>query len=340
LENKGSFFQVLTLLFMTDKISLFEKKIGEAVSQVLLNEQPHTLFNPVKYILSLGGKRLRPVLALLAAELFGKDPEVAVAPAIAVEIFHNFTLVHDDLMDRADMRRGHPTVHEKWNANTAILSGDAMVIEAYKYIVRVPVVHLPAILDLFSTTAMEICKGQQYDMDFEQRDDVTESEYIEMIRLKTAVLIGCSLKIGAIVAEAPDEDANALYNYGIHMGLAFQIKDDLLDVYGDADTFGKKIGGDILCNKKTYLLIKALKNSNHSQRKEIEKWLAATDYNPEEKIKAVKKVYDELNLKLIAENLIKKYYLASLESLSSIKIPDDRKMTLVSLSEKLMYREK
>ncbi len=325
---------------MTDKITLYEKKIGEEVSQVLLNEQPHTLFNPVKYILSLGGKRLRPVLALLAAELFGKNPELAVAPAIAIEIFHNFTLLHDDLMDRADMRRGHPTVHEKWNANTAILSGDAMVIEAYQYIARVPEVHLPAILDLFSTTAMEICKGQQYDMDFEQRDDVTETEYLEMIRLKTAVLMGCSLKMGAIVAEAPDQDANALYNYGIHLGLAFQIKDDLLDVYGDATKFGKKIGGDILCNKKTYLLIKALKNSNPSQREEIERWLVATDYHPEEKINAVKKIYDELNLKLIAENLIKKYYLSSLESLSSIQVPDERKKALVSLSENLMYREK
>ena len=216
---------------MTDKIGALEKKIGEAVSHVLVNEQPRTLYDPVTYILSLGGKRLRPVLALLAADLFGDDPEAALAPAVAVEIFHNFSLLHDDLMDRADMRRGHPTVHKKWNANTAILSGDAMVIEAYRYIAQVKEKHLPEILGLFSTTAMEICQGQQHDMDFEQRTDVAEEEYLEMIRLKTAVLIGCSLKMGAIVVDAPSEEADAIYNYGINMGLAFQLKDDLLDVW-------------------------------------------------------------------------------------------------------------
>lgn len=325
---------------MIDKISMLEKKIEEAVACVGVGEQPSDLFDPVKYILSMGGKRIRPVLALLAAELFGKDPDVAIAPAVAVEIFHNFSLLHDDLMDRADMRRGHPTVHKKWNANAAILSGDAMVIEAYKYIARVPQVHLPAILDVFSTTAMEICKGQQYDMDFEQRDDVTEAEYLEMIRLKTGVLFGCSLKMGAIMAEAPPADADALYNYGINLGLAFQLKDDLLDVYGDPATFGKKIGGDILCNKKTYLLIKALKNSNPVQKEELGKWLQATGYNPDEKIEAVKKIYDELNLKAIAENLIEKYYLASLECLSSIHVTDNREQALISLSKNLMYREK
>lgn len=325
---------------MTDKISIFEKLIGESVDQVAANEQPGTLFDPVRYILSMGGKRLRPMLALLAADLFGKDPAVAVAPAVAVEIFHNFSLLHDDLMDRATVRRGHPTVHEKWNANTAILSGDAMVVEAYKYIARVPREFLPPILDIFSTTAMQICQGQQYDMDYEQRNDVTEMEYLEMIRLKTAVLIGCSLKMGAIMAEAPETDANALYNYGINIGLAFQLKDDLLDVYGDPETFGKQIGGDILCNKKTYLLIKALKNSDLRQRAELDKWLKASVYDPGQKIEAVKNIYNELNLKAISENLIEKYYLASLECLSSIHVPDDRKQELVDLSENLMYREK
>ena len=310
------------------------------MARVGAEEHPGALFDPVRYTLSMGGKRIRPVLALLAAELFGKDPDVAIAPAVAVEIFHNFSLVHDDLMDRADMRRGHPTVHKKWNANAAILSGDAMVIEAYKYIARVPHAYLPAILDVFSTTAMEICKGQQYDMDFEQRDDVTEAEYLEMIRLKTGVLFGCSLKMGAIMAEAPPTEADALYNYGINLGLAFQLKDDLLDVYGDPATFGKKIGGDILCNKKTYLLIKALKNSNPEQREELAKWLQATNYNPAEKIEAVKKIYDELNLKAVAENLIEKYYLASLECLSAIHVADDREQALISLSKNLMYREK
>lgn len=325
---------------MNQKIVQFERKIEGAITRVLKEDQPRSLFDPVNYILSLGGKRVRPLLTLLGADLFSEHAEVAVNPAIAIEIFHNFSLVHDDLMDRADVRRGHPTVHKKWDANTAILSGDAMVIEAYKYIAKVPMHHLPVILDLFSSTAMDICKGQQYDMDFEKRMDVTEDEYLEMIRLKTAVLIGCALKMGATVVDASPADAEALYKYGINMGLAFQLRDDLLDVYGNVETFGKKIGGDILCNKKTYLLIKALKLSNTTQRAELDKWLSACSYEPEEKIAAVKKIYDELNLKQFAENLIEKYYLASLDYLSSIHVADDRKQTLLSLSKSLMHREK
>ena len=325
---------------MTDKIALYERKIKEAVERVLVEEEPRPLFDPARYILALGGKRLRPVLALLATDLFGKDPAIALEPAVAIEIFHNFSLVHDDLMDRAAIRRGKSTVHEKWNANAAILSGDAMVIESYRQIARVPSRFLPEVLEVFSTTAMEICKGQQYDMDFEKRDDVTEDEYIEMIRLKTAVLIGCSLKMGAIMAETSPENANALYDFGINIGLAFQLKDDLLDVYGNPETFGKKIGGDILCNKKTYLLIKALKNAAPEQREELDRWLNAVEYNPEEKIEAVKKIYDELNLKQIAENLIEKYYLASLDCLASVRVSDERKQVLVDLAGNLMHREK
>ena len=325
---------------MTSKVALFEKRIGEALEEVLNGEQPRTLFDPARYILSLGGKRLRPLLTLMAVDLFGEEPEIALNPALAIEIFHNFSLLHDDLMDKSDMRRGNPTVHKKWNANSAILSGDAMVIESYRYIAKVPAEHLPAVLHIFTTTAMEICKGQQYDMDFEQRLDVSEAEYLEMIRLKTAVLIGGALKIGAVLANASSQDADALYQYGIHIGLAFQLKDDLLDVYGDPKTFGKKIGGDILANKKTYLLIKALKNANATQRKEIEQLLSATSFDPETKINFVKNVYDDLNLKTISENLIEKYYLASLDCLSSINVSDDRKRDLVELSENLMYREK
>ena len=302
--------------------------------------QPRTLFAPAEYILSLGGKRLRPLLTLMAADLFGKNPEEVLDAALAVEIFHNFSLVHDDLMDNADLRRGYPTVHKKWSENSAILSGDALVIEAYRYIAKVPVDVLPDILELFSTTAMEICEGQQYDMDFEQRLDVREEEYIEMIRLKTAVLIACALKIGAIIAGAPTEDADLLYEFGINIGLAFQLKDDLLDVYGNPETFGKKIGGDILCNKKTFLLIRCLKNANDMQREELNRWLTATEYDPDEKIRFVKNIYDELNLKFVVENLIEKYYLASLDYLSSINITDDHKRDLISLAENLMYREK
>lgn len=325
---------------MGDKIKAFEKIIEDAVHGVLVGCQPPTLFVPARYMLSLGGKRLRPLLTLMAADMFNRNTKEVIHAALAVEIFHNFSLVHDDLMDAADLRRGHPTVHKKWSDNNAILSGDALVIEAYKYIAKTPDALLPEILELFSTTAMEICKGQQYDMDFEQRFDVSEEEYIEMIRLKTAVLIGCALKMGAMIAGAPALDADALYQFGINMGLAFQLKDDLLDVYGDPETFGKKIGGDILCNKKTFLLIRSLKNANPSQKNELIRCLDAKEFDPDEKIRFVKNIYDELKLKHIVENLIEKYYLASLDYLASINVPDKRKNDLVTLSEKLMYREK
>lgn len=325
---------------MNDKISLFEKKISEAIGAVLHREEPGTLFAPVRYILSIGGKRVRPLLTLLAADMFGGDLEIALEPALAVEIFHNFSLLHDDLMDHADLRRGMPTVHRKWNVNSAILSGDAMMIESYRHVSEVPSHLLPQVLDVFSNMAMDICKGQQYDMDFELRLDVTEADYLEMIRLKTAVLLGSALKIGAIVAKASLHDAGLLYDYGVHIGLAFQLKDDLLDVYGDPLTFGKKIGGDILANKKTFLLIQALRKADVVQRAALERWITATDYDPDEKINFVKNIYDQLNLKTIAENLIEKYYLASLDLLSYVGVAEDRKKDLRCLSENLMYREK
>ncbi len=325
---------------MIPKVAFFENLIKKEIEKVMKDEQPSTLFEPARYTFSLGGKRLRPMLTLLAADMFGGDIDDVVKSAIGVEIFHNFSLLHDDLMDNADMRRGNPTVHKKWNANTAILSGDAMVIESYKYISDVEPKYLPQILDLFSNTAMSICKGQQYDMDFEQRDDVSESEYIEMITLKTAVLLGCALKIGAILSDASDKDASALYEFGINIGLAFQLKDDLLDVYGDPKVFGKNLGGDILSNKKTYLLIKALKSSDDNQGAALSKWLKAKDYIPEEKISAVKNIYDELNLKAISEKIIENYYLASLECLRSISVSDERKRDLTEFAKSLMHREK
>ena len=325
---------------MNERIDFMESRINEELSKVFTTEQPRTLFDPSVYVLSLGGKRIRPILTLMAADLFGADINKAINPALAVEIFHNFSLLHDDLMDKADLRRGNPTVHKKWNANIAILSGDAMVIEAYKYIARIPEKYLTQALDVFSKTALEICIGQQYDMDFEQRMDVTEDEYLNMIRLKTAVLIGCSLKLGAIVSEASEEDIESLYQFGINLGLSFQLKDDLLDVYGNFETFGKKPGGDILSNKKTYLLIKALKSSSEVQKAELAKWLTAKEYDPDMKIKAVKNIYDELKLRVLMENLIENYYLASLDCLSSINTSDARKKDLIVLSEQLMYREK
>lgn len=317
-----------------------ENKINNAIEKISWNLSPQNLYDPIRYVLSGGGKRLRPILTLMATNLFSDDIDLSIPPALGIEIFHNFTLLHDDLMDRADMRRGNPTVHKIWGNNAAILSGDAMLIQAYMYIANVPLNILPQILSIFSDTAMEVCQGQQYDMDFEKRMDVTEAEYMEMIRLKTAVLIACSLKIGAIMGNSSANDSDLLYRLGIHIGMAFQLKDDLLDVYGDAETFGKNIGGDIVCNKKTFLLIKALENSNTSQRKELDKWLKAIDFDPSSKINAVKNIYDELNLKSISENLIEKYYLSALDCFSNLSVADIRKKELLLLIENLMQRNK
>lgn len=320
--------------------SALEQKIDSYLEDIPFNDPPSTLFNPIRYIISIGGKRLRPVLTLLSANLFIDNITPIIAPAVGIEIFHNFSLLHDDLMDKADMRRGQLTVHKKWNDNTAILSGDAMLIEAYKHIINVEPHLIKPILNLFSETAMEVCRGQQYDMDFETRMDVTEQEYLEMIRLKTAVLIACSLKVGALAGNSSVDDADFLYQFGINIGLAFQLKDDLLDVYGDTKIFGKNIGGDILSNKKTFLLIKALEKSSQQQRKEIIKWIESVDFDPADKINAVKNIYDDLNLKEITDNFIEKYYIAALDSFSSLNISDIRKKELLLFTENLMYRER
>ena len=318
-----------------------EIKINAAINELLdYNKQPLSLFEPIEYILSIGGKRLRPILTYMATNLFTEDIDISTFPALGIEIFHNFSLLHDDLMDNATMRRGQPTVHTKWNDNTAVLSGDAMLIDAYNYITKVPKGVLPSILENFTSTAMQVCEGQQYDMDFEKRLDVNESEYIEMIRLKTAVLVATSLKIGAILGNASEADANRLYEFGINIGLAFQLKDDLLDVYGNQIDFGKKIGGDIISNKKTFLLIKALEISTSSVNAIIQQWITAECFDSDAKINAVKEIYDDLNLETITNKLIQNYYLAALSNLSQVNVSDDRKKELLTYTSNLMNREK
>lgn len=324
---------------MIHSINYLNLKIEKYIDELAFDQNPNSLFEPIKYILSLGGKRIRPLLTLMSANLFLDNVDIAIKTAIGIEIFHNFTLLHDDLMDKSDLRRGKETVHKKWNSNTAILSGDAMLIEAYKYISDTKLEFLPEVLALFNKTAMEVCKGQQFDMDFEKRNDVTVEEYIEMIRLKTAVLLACSLKMGALLSDASHEDATQLYDFGINIGLAFQLKDDLLDVYGDTEKFGKAIGGDILNNKKTFLLIKAYELSNEQQKNELDRWVFAKQYKDEEKIYAVKNIYNELNLKIVSDNLINKYYLSALKSLSRVKVSEERKKELYQLTESLMLRE-
>ncbi len=299
---------------------------------------PQNLYAPIEYVLSLGGKRIRPVTALMACQLFSGEATKAIKPALALEVFHNFTLLHDDIMDRAEMRRNQPTVHVKWNDNTAILSGDAMLIKAYQLLEQCDPEYLSKLLKIFSQTAAEVCDGQQYDMDFENRLDVTVNEYIEMIRLKTAVLLACSLKMGAICGGASEKDAQFLYEFGIGIGIAFQLKDDLLDVYGDAKDFGKEIGGDICCNKKTFLLINAINQAEGDDKKELLDWITKKEFDRNEKVEAVTKIYDKLHLRTITENKMKEYYDQALDALRKIQKSEEEKTDFYQLAEKLMYR--
>ena len=294
--------------------------INDALLAVSYPVEPAGLYDPVKYQLDMGGKRVRPLLALLACEMCGGSIADVLPAAVGIEIFHNFTLLHDDVMDKADIRRGRPTVHKAWNENVAILSGDAMQIISYQMIGKTPSGVLKPVFDLFSATALQICEGQQYDMDFEERDDVTEDEYIDMIRLKTAVLLGCALKTGAYVANAPAETADALYRFGENLGLAFQLQDDYLDVYGEPSKFGKKIGGDILNNKKTYMLISAMRLANPEQLAELNRLLNSADVAPDDKIAGVTALYSALGIDRLAMEKIDYYYrnaLAEIENMSA-----------------------
>lgn len=300
---------------------------------------PKSLYEPIRYVLSMGGKRIRPVLMLLGYNLYKEDTDKILMNAIALETYHNYTLLHDDLMDQADLRRGHETVHKKWDSNTAILSGDSMLVLAYERMAQCDSRHLADVLRLFTTTALEIGEGQQYDMEFETRDDVREEEYIEMIRLKTSVLLACALKIGAILADAPAEDADILYKFGEQIGLAFQLQDDYLDVYGDSKVFGKKIGGDITSNKKTFMLINAFSHANEAQRQELEKWVNAKSFDREEKIAAVTRLYNEIGIDKMAQDKIAYYFEQSKKYLDAVQVPAERKEELLKYAQRMMKRK-
>ena len=315
------------------------QRINQYIKELAFSRKPQGLYNPIEYVLSPGGKRIRPVLMLMAYNLYRDDVEAIFDPATAIEVYHNYTLLHDDLMDRADIRRGKATVHKVWNDNAAILSGDAMLVLAYQYMARVKTDCLKPVMDLFSQTALEICEGQQLDMEFETRHDVTEEEYIEMIRLKTSVLLAASLKIGALLGDASSADANALYDFGMHMGVAFQLKDDWLDVYGDPAVFGKKIGGDILCNKKTYMLIQALRSAKGDQLNELNEWIEAEQPNPQEKIAAVTRIYNATGVKQMCEEQIALYTRKGLESLERVALPAEMKEQLSQLMLGLIDRQ-
>lgn len=313
-------------------------KFNEFLEHLPYDRKPFSLYEPVKYVLSLGGKRIRPTLMLLAYNLYKDDPESILMPACALETYHNYTLLHDDLMDNADLRRGHMTVHRRWDANTAILSGDSMLVLAYQRMAQCRRDKLADVLNLFTETALEIGEGQQYDMEFEQRNDVTEAEYIEMIRLKTSVLLACALKIGALLADAPETDCDNLYRFGEKIGLAFQLQDDFLDVYGDTKVFGKAIGGDILAGKKTFMLINALAHANDSQRKELEQWLAIND-RPKEKIEAVTRLYNEIGIDRMATEKIAFYFTESHRYLEAVNVDESRKIELRRYAERMMKRQ-
>ena len=316
------------------------KLVNDFLAQLPYERKPKSLYEPVEYVLSIGGKRIRPVLTLMGYNLWKEDPERILMPAVGLETYHNYTLLHDDLMDNADVRRGYPTVHRKWDANKAILSGDSMLVLAYQRMQQVPAEKLPAVLELFTETALEIGEGQEYDMTFETRNDVTENEYIEMIRLKTSVLLACALKTGALLADAPQEDADRLYRVGEQVGLAFQLQDDLLDVYGDPKVFGKAIGGDITSNKKTYMLINAYNRANDEQRKELEHWIGAKEFDRQEKVAAVTRLYDAIGIRQLCEDKINYYFQQASQTLSEVNVTDERKAQLRQYMDELLHRNK
>lgn len=302
------------------------------------NTQPGGLYQPVHYMLKMGGKRLRPMLLLHSYNLFADNVEKAIPAALAIEVFHNFTLSHDDIMDNADLRRNKLTVYKKYGANSAILSGDVMAFLAYEFLMECRSEHIMDTIRLFTKTAVEICEGQQLDMDFENRFNVAEEDYIEMIRLKTAVLLACCLKAGAMLASAPQKIADQLYELGINLGIAFQLQDDLLDTFGNQEIFGKKIGGDILANKKTFLLIKALELSPPPVSEELMQWINSTSHIPDEKIIAVSEIFLNLNIHKITENKIHHYYRKSMSIIEKIELDRTLKIHLESLIDNMLKR--
>ncbi len=311
---------------------------GIAEFQQSNQKYPIQLYQPISYILALGGKRLRPLLTLISSDLYNVKPEESKHAALAVELFHNFSLIHDDIMDKAPLRRGEQTVHEKWNTNIAILSGDAMLVKAYEQLAFYQN-DLQQLLTLFNRTAVEVCEGQQYDMNFETQSHVSIDEYLNMIRLKTAVLLGCSLQIGSIIAKASEEDQGHLYEFGVEIGLAFQIKDDLLDVFGNPEKFGKLLGGDIISNKKTFLYLTALENANEEQKSKLNVLFETRVFIAEQKVKAVIEIYNELNIKSLVQTQIDIHFENALQHLHKVNCDATKKKNLLAFANALMERE-
>jgi geranylgeranyl diphosphate synthase, type II len=317
----------------------YQQYISDYLESQYETKEPRNLYEPIHYILKLGGKRMRPVLTLMSAEVFEADYKVALPAALAVEVFHNFSLVHDDIMDDAPLRRGNETVHEKWNTNTAILSGDAMLILAYQYFEKYNTDVFRDLAKLFSKTALEVCEGQQWDVDFETRDDVTILEYLKMIEYKTAVLVAAAMKMGAIVAETSQENADLIYNFGLNLGLAFQLQDDYLDAFGNPETFGKQVGGDIIENKKTYLYLKAIEFASQTQKEQLLHLFSIHPNDNADKIASVKEIFNETGASKATQQAILEYTLKAFETLQKLHIDNEKKDMLHSFGENLMGRK-
>ncbi len=315
------------------------QKLEDKLKHLSLGDQPENLYDPIRYMLSLGGKRLRPMLVLLGYGLKKNDFESVIEPALAVELFHNFTLMHDDIMDEAPIRRGQPTVHEKWNNTVAILSGDTMMVKAYDLMLKTPTARLGEAIQKFNKCAVEVCEGQQFDMNYEELETVTEGQYLEMIRLKTAVLLGFSLEFGGILADMDEIQLKALNEIGKKAGIGFQLMDDLLDVYANKAKFGKQVGGDIVSNKKTFLLIKALELANTSQKKELDRWLSLDEFDPTEKVECVKEIYEEIGIAELTKKKMNSYYDQAFSLVDSFDARPEGKANLIAFFEKLMKRE-
>lgn len=318
-------------------LTTYTQCIEQAIEQLHFPQTPSNLYDPLRYFMQLGGKRMRPILTLLSAELFGEKKEAALHAALSIEAFHNFSLIHDDIMDEAPLRRNHQTVHTKWNQNSAILAGDVLLVKAYQLLALQESQHLAPLLHLFNTTATEVCEGQQQDMDFETRTDVTVPEYIEMIRLKTSVLLGCALEMGAIIADADAHSRQLIYSFGVNIGIAFQIQDDILDLYADPDKFGKQVGGDIIANKKSLLYLKASELANETQHNQLKALYA--EQNSTIKIETAQKYYNEIGVKAACEAEMKHYYTLAIAALDQIKLPESAKQPLIGLANFIMQRE-
>lgn len=314
--------------FILDYLKLHQKKL-----------EPRNLYEPINYILSLGGKRIRPVLTLMSAEIFDADYKDALPAALAVEVFHNFSLIHDDIMDDAPLRRGHETVHEKWDVNTGILSGDAMLILAYQHFENYEPIVFRDLAKLFSKTALEVCEGQQWDVDFENREDVTLPEYLKMIQYKTAVLLGAAMKMGAIIARTSEQNANLIYDFGMQLGVAFQLQDDYLDAYGDPETFGKQVGGDIIENKKTHLYLKAMEFASEDQKEQLQHLFSIRPNDHNDKIKSIKHIFTETGAAAATQKSIEDYTIKAFDTLEKIEIDSSKKVALRRFGEKLMERK-